>query len=321
MLSKKKIFSIIGSIVISASLIFAGCGQQTAQQVQQVETVSITHLDGTTEVPVNPKKVVIMDFGTLDTLDTIGAIPENLSTSKATLPKYLQKYKDDENVKDIGPLKEVDLEKIQAQHPDLIIISGRQTRFYKQLSEIAPTIDLSMNSNNFEEDFDRNIEIIEKVFGHKDQLEKDKANIESRIRNISENKEYTDKKGLFILTTGNKIYAYGPGMRYGWLYSTFNLTSVMGKDDIIEQKGPAGKAISYEYILQKDPDYILVVDRDYAVNSGESAKKLLDNDIIKQTKAYKNNKITILPADVWYLTDGGLQSMNMIMDDIEDSLK
>jgi len=69
-------------------------------------------------------------------------------------------------------------------------------------------------------------------------------------------------------------------------------------------------SVSFEYILDKNPDYLFVVDRTAAVTDKvNNAQTVLDNDIIKQTKAFKNKHIVYLDAANWYLAFGGVGSI------------
>ena len=285
---------------------------------QKQETVAVNHLQGTTVVPKNPKRVVVMDIGVLDSLDYLDIHPEMLATCSSYLPKYIDKYKD--NTVDIGQMKNVDIEKINATKPDLIIISGRQSPYYKQLSEIAPTIDLSIDNNNYLVSFENKMRILGEIFDKEDMVTNRLFAIKSKIDTIRADSRNKNKYGLLVLTTGNSLHAYGPGMRYSFVFDVFGLQTVVNKDRNEDTKSPGGKTISYEYILETNPDYIMVIDRDFSVNLGESAKRLFDNDLIKKTKAYQTNNIYYLDSDIWYLSGGGLESIDIMMDDISNIL-
>ncbi len=285
---------------------------------QEQETVTVNHLQGTTVVPKNPKRVVVMDIGVLDSLDYLDIHPEMLATCSSYLPKYIDKYKD--NTVDIGQMKNVDIEKINATKPDLIIISGRQSPYYKQLSEIAPTIDLSIDNNDYLVSFENKMRILGEIFDKEDMVTNRLFGIKSKIDTIRSDSRNKNKYGLLILTTGSSLHAYGPGMRYSFVFDVFGLQTVVNKDRNEDTKSPGGKTISYEYILETNPDYIMVIDRDFSVNLGESAKRLFDNDLIKKTKAYQTNNIYYLDSDIWYLSGGGLESIDIMMDDISNIL-
>ena len=309
---------IIGFMGYYVGNMYYGHNESNINYSQEQETVTVNHLQGTTVVPKNPKRVVVMDIGVLDSLDYLDIHPEMLATCSSYLPKYIDKYKD--NTVDIGQMKNVDIEKINATKPDLIIISGRQSPYYKQLSEIAPTIDLSIDNNDYLASFENKMRILGEIFDKEDMVTNRLFGIKSKIDTIRTDSRNKNKYGLLVLTTGNSLHAYGPGMRYSFVFDVFGLQTVVNKDRNEDTKSPGGKTISYEYILETNPDYIMVIDRDFSVNLGESAKRLFDNDLIKKTKAYQTNNIYYLDSDIWYLSGGGLESIDIMMDDISNIL-
>src|SRR5699024_6909837 len=94
----------------------------------------------------NPEKVVVFDFGSLDTLDELGI--DVAGVAQKTVPSYLEKYEGDE-YENIGSLKEPYFEKIAEIDPDLIIISGRQSDLYDQLQDLGHIIYLSVCTESY----------------------------------------------------------------------------------------------------------------------------------------------------------------------------
>ena len=115
-----------------------------------------------------------------------------------------------------------------------------------------------------------------------------------------------------------KISAFGDGSRYGMVYQKFGFKPI---DDSIKSS-THGQSVGFEYILEKNPDFLLVVDRTAAITEkANNAQKVLDNDIIKQTKAYKDGHIVYLDAANWYLAFGGLESMEIIAQELDRAVK
>ena len=81
-----------------------------------------------------------------------------------------------------------------------------------------------------------------------------------------------------------------------------------------------GQNISFEYILEKNPDVLFVIDRDAAIGNGASAQGAIENDLVKKTEAFKNNKIVYLNGEYWYLSGGGLLSMKEMIKEVEAGL-
>ncbi len=89
----------------------------------------------------------------------------------------------------------------------------------------------------------------------------------------------------------------------------FPLTDQVPVDENIEAS-THGQSISFEYIVEKDPDFLFVIDRTAVVGGESSAKEVIENDLVKNTKAYKEGNIVYLDPNYWYLSGGGLVSVS-----------
>jgi iron complex transport system substrate-binding protein len=276
------------------------------------EEITITHKLGETPVMTNPKKVVAFDFGIVDTLDKLGI--EVAGLPQDNVPDYLSKYSS-EDYANVGSLKEIDYEKLSEVQPDLIIISDRQADFYEELSEIAPTIHLGVDSTKYMESFKENMSTIGKIFNKQEEVEKEVAAIKETISFVGE--AATDKKALVILLNDGSISAYGPGSRFGIIHDVMGVPAV---DEGIDAS-THGQKVTFEYIVEKDPDYLFVVDRTAVVGGETSAEEALENELIKGTKAYKNDNIVYLDPSIWYLSGGGLASVNEMVKEVEAGLE
>ncbi|WP_452436651.1 siderophore ABC transporter substrate-binding protein [Peribacillus butanolivorans] len=276
------------------------------------EEITVKHQLGETKVKTNPEKVVVFDMGTLDTLDKLGV--EVAAVPHDGLPKYLSKYEG--TTENAGGLKEPDFEKINEIAPDLILISGRQSDAYEELSKIAPTVYVGVDTTKYMESFEENVTLLGKIFGKEKEAAKAFASVEENITALKE-KAPTDKKGLIILASGGKVSAYGPDSRFGIIHDVFGVPAV---DDKLEVS-THGQSISFEYIAEKDPDYLFVVDRDAVAGDGAAAKETVENDIVKNTKAYKEGNIIYLDPNYWYLSGGGLESVDSMVKEVSEGIK
>ncbi|MFS0690751.1 siderophore ABC transporter substrate-binding protein [Sporosarcina sp. 179-K 8C2 HS] len=279
------------------------------------ETVSIEHelSDTAVEVPKNPKKVVVFDFGTLDTMDALGI--EVAGLPRANVPGYLSKYDDDKYV-NLGSLKEPDFEALHAMKPDVIFISSRQADLYDQFAEIAPTIYVGLDYAHYMDSFKHNAEMIGDIFGKEDEVKSELADIDGKIADIHEKASSAGSKALVILASEGKVSAYGPNSRFGLVHDLLGYKAADEKIEISTH----GQNITFEYIVEKNPDVLFVIDRDAAIGNGASAKDSIENDLVKKTNAYKNNKIIYLNGEYWYLSGGGLLSMKEMIEEVQAGL-
>lgn len=301
----KRMTGLFASIAAGA-LMFAGAAL--------AGEVTVKHAQGETKLPDVPQKVITFDLSSLDTLDTLGVKVTGVPTIK--MQDYLSKYAADDYIK-VGTLFEPDYEAVNAAQPDLIIVGGRSAAKYAELAKIAPTIDLTADAANFVKSSEDNIRTLANIFGKDKEAEDALTKLNAKKDEL---KTLTAKSGtgLLILTTGGKMSAYGPGSRFGVLYGEFGVKPAA--DDI--KPGGHGQPISFEYILEKNPDWLYVIDRDAAIGrEGVAAEKFLDNAVIAQTNAWKNKQVIYLDGSAWYLNASGLTSMEKIVDQLIAGLK
>ena len=85
---------------------------------------------------------------------------------------------------------------------------------------------------------------------------------------------------------------------------------------------PPLELLNPEPLPPPDPEVLFVIDRTAATSGKESTvEKDIQNDIIKQTTAYKNNQIVYLDGPLWYLSGGGLQSELAKIEEVLAELK
>ncbi|PRS06213.1 ABC transporter [Bacillus atrophaeus] len=308
-------------IALVTAVVISACGNQSSDSKgseNKEDQITVKHdLDKNgTKVTKNPKKVVVFNFGILDTLDKLGLQGNVAGLPKNSLPDYLSSYKNDKYT-DVGSLKEPDFEKVADLDPDLIIISGRQSDSYKEFSKIAPTIYLDIDSAKYMESFKSNTETIGKIFNKEDEVKSQLAKIDDSISDVKKTAEKVNKKGLVIMANDGKISAFGPKSRYGLIHDVFGVTPA---DQNIEAS-THGQSVSYEYISKTNPDYLFVVDRGTAIGETSSTKQVVENDYVKKVNAVKNDHVVYLDSATWYLSGGGLESMAQMIKEVKDGLE
>lgn len=303
----KKILSVFFAVLV----VVLGFNFMKSEEKAPVgsEMTIIEHAAGTTEVVKNPENVVVFDYGILDTLDYLNV--EVKGVVKASLPTFLSQY-GNEKYETVGGLKEPDFEKIFALKPELIIISGRQEPFYKQLSEIAPTIYLATNGEDYIANFRKNHEILGRIFGKEKEVQVAVAKVEKRMEDVKMKIDEKAFSGLVTLSNNGRISAYGETSRFGVIHKYFGFAPL---DEI--KASNHGSSVTFEYVLEKNPDFLFVVDRAAVAGGDVSANKSFDNSIIQATDAFKNNRIVFLDAEVWYNSTGGITSTEKMISEME----
>lgn len=315
-----KKWSLLG-IIFSIILVLAACGgakettesEKTSGSKSTAEKVTIKHKYGETVVKKNPKKVVVFDFGILDTLDELGV--EVAGLPQATIPDYLKKY-GDKKYTNLGSLKEPDFEAIHAMKPDVIFISTRQAELYDQFAEIAPTVYIEFDYSKYMDSFEKNMNLVGEIFGKEDQVAGELKEVKADIEALNKKAKAANQKGLILLANEGQISAFGPSSRFGLVHDVFGFGAADEKIEVSTH----GQVVTFEYIMEKNPDVLFVIDRNVAVGGDAGAKKVVENELVKKTNAYKNNKIIYLDANTWYLSGGGLKSIKLMAEEIEAAL-
>lgn len=278
----------------------------------QAQDIIVKHAQGETTIPLKPAKVLTFDLGALDILDRLGI--EVSGVPSGSKPAYLAKYDASDFIK-VGTLFEPDYEAVNAAATDLIIVAGRSAAKYPELSKIAPTVDLTGDARNFLASVRSNVETIGRLFGKEAEA---KTEIDKLDASVAALKKKTEGKGkgLLILATGGKISAYGPGSRFGILHDEFGIAPAATN----LATGNHGQPISFEFILETNADWLFVIDRDAAIGrEGNPARQLLDNDLVRQTTAWKKNQVIYLDPVNWYLVGGGLSALHQSIDQISQA--
>lgn len=279
-------------------------------------TVTIEHYSGTDEVPVDPETIVVMDLGMLVTLDSLGIEADGFGSLGTPVPEEYQAVVD--APEDVGTAFEPDYEAINALEPDLIIVATRSSATYPDMSEIAPTVDMTFDESvDYMTAFRQRHEQLGQIFGIEDEVAERLDSIDAEVAAMA---EQTADAGtaLVILTSGAEVSAYGAGSRFGAVHDIFGYAPA---DESLQTEETHGEVVSFEYILEADPDALFVVDRSAAIGEdAASAAEILDNDLVNQTSAAQNDRIVYVDAFSWYLAGNSIPGIHGVMADIETSL-
>ncbi|WP_324275060.1 siderophore ABC transporter substrate-binding protein [Blastococcus brunescens] len=235
------------------------------------------------------------------------------------MPDYLQEHLADDAF-NAGTLFEADVIEIESQQPDLIVIGGRSSALYEDLSEIAPTVDLSLRGS-YLENLERNATFLGEVLGAEEEAA---AAVAEVTDGIEEARAATADAGtgLGLMVSGGELSALAPagngsdarGARGGLIYDAFGVEPVV--EDI--EAATHGEPVSFEFLLETNPDHLWVVDRDAATGEegAQAASAVLDNEIVRKTTAYANDQIVYLDPTAWYIVFGGIETTQIMIDDV-----
>lgn len=294
------------------------------QESQTLDTVTITSLNGNREmfeleVPYNPERIAILDMASMDILDNLG-VGDRIVGSASTSLDYLQQYVTNDNVANLGTIKEADLEAVMACEPDIIFIGGRLSKSYDDLSEIAPVVYLATDTEKgVVESVGANARTIASIFGLEDQVDDKIAGFGDRIAAL---RSFAEGKNAIVgLVTSGGLNVLGNDGRCSVIGREIGFENI-GVDANIDTSTHGNEA-SFEFIVEKNPQYLFIMDRDAAIQSegAKLAQEIVENELVMGTDVYKNGNIIYLahPA-VWYTAEGGITALDLMLQDLETEL-
>ena len=274
------------------------------------KAITVSHAMGETQLQAIPKRVVVLGMDSLDVLDTLGIEP--IGVVKSPLPPYLEKYKRDK-YQSVGSLFEPDFEAIYMLKPDLIIVSNRSSRSYEALANIAPTVLFMADPAKYWETSTDAWRMIGTIFGQEAQVESFITRQKLQIDQIQTRHQSHDAQALVVMKNGTNLTTFGAQSRYGVIFNLFGFKEAVNNDTHHKH----GDLISFEYVNQVNPQYLLVLDRDAAIGrANQSAKDVFDNPLINKLPVYKNGHIHYLNSHAWYISASGIQATQIMIDDI-----
>ena len=272
-------------------------------EAEKPEFITVACLNGASEeveleVPFDPQTIVTLDAASTDILANLGLADRIVGTT--TPEAYLAEFVAD--AENVGTAKTFDVEAIMELEPELIFMAGRGSDFYDTLAEIAPVVRLTVSGAVVEGTYTNSLKIAS-IFGLEDEMEAKLGAYDERIAAIQEVAK--EKNAIVGLCTSGAFNLLGNDGRCSIIGNELGFNNI-GVDANVDTSAHGNEA-SFEFVVDANPDYIFVLDRDKATNAegAQLAKDIMENDLVMSTDAYKNGNLIIMEnAGVWYKAEG-----------------
>lgn len=286
-----------------------------ASAIFSASAVNLPTQKGDVDIAKMPEKIAVYDVGVLDSLVALGLGDKIVGVPEGAYLK-LDLYKDFKD-KTVGTMQEPNIEQLSALKPDLIIVAQRSAGKLEDVAKIAQSVDLTLKSDNFYQEGLKRLNDLAVVFEKTEEAKKVQGELDTlrdEVKKLGEGKG----KILSILINGQKIALYGPTSRANWLKTE------LGLDLINDEKkaGRHGEPVTFEYVAEVNPDWIYALDRLTSIGqakAGESAKEVLDNELIKNTKAFKEGKILYPDTTNIYINIGGPNALKGTLTELKEA--
>lgn len=287
----------------------------TGHALAQNAQVEVQHARGQAGITAQPAKTVVFDLPSLDIMHVLGV--QAAGVPKSRYPDTLSAYNDD-GVPKVGTLFEPDHDALKKVAPDLIIVGGRSRAKFDDMTKLAPTLDLSVDTDKPLESIERNTNTLAAIYQKEPQAQ---AALNKLNEALAALKTKSSKAGnaMLILAVGEKTSTFGPGSRFGLIYDVFGFKP---NDAVKDLSAKDRHPVKLEDVAKTDPDWLFVIDRNAATGrEGKPTRQLLEESAIRDSSAAKNNRIVYLDPYNWYIMgSAGLTSMQQNIEQISAAL-
>ncbi|MDG4818529.1 MULTISPECIES: iron-siderophore ABC transporter substrate-binding protein [unclassified Micromonospora] len=276
------------------------------------QTREVTHAMGTTKVPAEPKRVVVLDTDKIDTALSLGVTPVGAATAgeARSWPTYFGEEKL-AGIKEVGVLTEPDLEAINALKPDLILGSKfRQEKFYDELAAIAPTVFTEKVGITWKENFLLDGQALGKEQQAKDLL----AAYEKRAKDFGAKLgDAADRTVSIVRFIPGAIRVYGPDSFSGIVVGDTGLGRPE-RQQLADKEDKRFDLVSAERVNEVDADVVFVTA--YGEKAAAEQATVTGGTLWKGLSAVKAGRAHVVSDETW-MTGIGVGAANKIIDDLE----
>ncbi|WP_399630590.1 ABC transporter substrate-binding protein [Sporosarcina sp. SG10008] len=304
-------------ILIMSILVLAACGATKeskdsgeSAQPADVETYTVDHAMGSTDVKGTSKRIVILTNEGAEALLSMGIQPVGAVQSPAE--KIWYDHMDMTGTESVGIESEPSLEKIASLKPDLIIGNKmRHEAVYEQLSKIAPTV----FAETLRGDWQENFKLYAKAVNQEEKGNEVLGAYNNRVETIkTELGDQTNKKISMVRFMAGDIRIYHKDSFSGVILDQLGFARADGQDvDDFAEKG-----LTKERIPAMDGDVLFY----FTYETGDNEATKLTNDwiedpLFKNLNVAKSGNVSQVNDIIWN-TAGGVLAANLMLDDIEE---
>ncbi|KAA0545299.1 iron-siderophore ABC transporter substrate-binding protein [Bacillus sp. BGMRC 2118] len=317
----KKSFLTLG-LLLTFLIVMSGCGsseekkeesKDAAPKTEEAKTITVEHAMGTSEVPSEAKKVVILTNEGTEALLAMGVTPVGAVNSWTGDPWYDHITDDMKDVTPVGTESEVNVEAIAALEPDLIIGNKmRQEAVYEQLNAIAPTVFAEDLRGNWK----LNFELYAKALNKVEEGEKVLADYETRIKELQTNlgdKINTEVSIVRFMADHARIYHKDS-------FSGVILEEIGLKRPVEQDVADFMEKATKERIPAMEGDILFYFT--YDTGDGAATKneqEWINDPLFKNLEVAKAGNVYKVDDTIWN-TAGGVIAANLFLNDLEKHL-
>jgi iron complex transport system substrate-binding protein len=309
-------FSVFASGCLLLTLLVA-CGAPASTPSAESSTASaapaaggqrtIAHAMGSTAVPANPQRVIVLDTGELDSVLALGITPIGAveALPGAGYPAYLGRKT--AGIPVVGTIAEPNLEAIVTLKPDLIISSKvRHEQIYPQLAQIAPTVFAERVGVAWKNNFKLHAEALGKTA----EAARIEAAYQARIAQLRQQLEQPEQISVSVVRfLEGQVRQYQRGSFIGTILDDLGV----GRPAQQQLTDETWTELNRELIPQLEADALFVTS--YGPAEKTPLSQFRSDPLWQQLQVVRNNRVYEVADDHWMLGLGYLAA-ERVLDDL-----
>ncbi len=300
-MNKAALFSLL-------ALALAGCSHDARQSSA---TLSIDQAGQQVEVARDPQRIVSFDYGSYDSLIALGA-GERVLAVPGNVPPYLAEKAG--QTQDAGNMKTPDIDAIAALKPDLILITGRQGESRQALQALAPTLDMGISGDDYFASIAHNVRLLGQLVGKPAEAQQALTALQGKADQARQRVAASKQRTLVLTHNDGRFAPTEQALIYSLLQAPRALPAPAPQPAGAPRQRP--QPLDADAIAAARPDVIFIIDRSAAIGATPLDVATLANSPLARTPAAQAKRVVYLDPALWYLSGGGLQSVDLQIDQV-----
>ena len=307
---QRRFFLLMGASALITSACSGNVSPKPSAAAPSGTTKRVQHAFGETEVPVNPTRIVVLGYFTVEALMVLGVQP--IAAPKLLIDNLLHLPPADKEIIDVGEPRTPSLEKLATLKPDLILGTKLFTDAdtYPLLSQIAPTVIFDVNGFTEWQTLTR---LCAEVLGKEAKAEQLRADYEAKLQTLQAQlpKESGQLQVSVASFFAEQISTHGKDTFIGTVLEDAGLSRPprQTEGDTIQ--------LSIELISEIDGDVLFVLKPQSQTEMADDIRTALEN--MKANPLW--NKLSVVQANRVYEVDAywfgvGYIAANLVLDDL-----
>lgn len=286
-------------MILVLTMVMVGCSEDISETTVTREIFSLIKDDADRDVPLDkkPERIVVTSASFLEPLHAVGGSVVGRPDSKTQMPDWAK------DIASIGQVYNVDVEKVIACNPDLVIINkGMNEKLLNVLDENKiPALILDIKSYD---NVKHELEIFGELTENHDKSREIIANMDSEIKAIVDNIPKDKRRVAILHSTAQGLSVQLDGSIAGNIAKMFGWENVAAGMTPLEGN-PDAAPYSLETLAEQNPEIIFVTSMGQIEEIKANMQQNIDtNPAWQSIGAIKNGQLYYLPQDLFLLSPG-----------------